>query len=119
MKQLRKVGFYRELSYGDENGDSLQTAVAKATLENFDRVGSYLSAGIPCVVAPGISRDILSTGHEVIGSLALLTDGEFLWPSDLNHYVGKYRVALPADFLRHMEMNDWRVPAVDLSALDV
>jgi hypothetical protein len=115
--KLREVGFFRELSYGDQNGESLESAVAKASLENIERIVSYLQSGVAGVVAPRISRDFPSPRHEIIGSLALRTDGEFLWPSDLAHYVEKYRVSLPADFLRHIEMLDWQVPAVDISAL--
>jgi hypothetical protein len=118
-KSLRGVGFFRELPYGDQNGDSLENAVAKASLENIDRIISYLKSGVAGAVAPGISRDFLSPRHEIIGSLALRTDGEFLWPSDLAHYVEKYRVGLPVAFLKHMEINDWQVPVVDTSALEL
>jgi hypothetical protein len=118
-KKLRGVGFFRELPYGDQNGESLENGVAKVSLENMDRIISYLKSGVAGVVAPAISRDFLSPRHEIIGSLALRTDGEFLWPSDLAHYVEKYRVGLPEDFLRHMEMNDWQVPVVDTSALEL
>jgi hypothetical protein len=107
------------LSYGDPNGGSLENAVATASLENIDRTIAYLKSGVAYVVAPGLSRDFLSPTHEIIGSLSLRTDGEFLWPSDLAHYVGKYRVGLPGEFLKHMEMNDWQVPVVDISTLHV
>jgi hypothetical protein len=118
MKLIR-VGFFRELSYGDQFGASLKEAVSKFSGADISKVDFYLKSGVAFVVAPGISRDILSENHGIIGSLALLTDGTFLWPSDLAYYVEKYQTDLPRELLMHMEANDWKIPAVDVSMLEM
>ena len=57
------------------------------------------------IASPGLSRDILSDDRKIIGSLTLLTDGVFLWPSDLHYYFNFYSVELPHDFIQHIEEN--------------
>ena len=114
-----EVGFFSELSYGRDSGGKIRGAIFKISEDNCDRVLAYLKAGVVCVVAPGVSINCLSEDREIIGTLALLTDGKFIWPSDLAFYVERYRVGLPDAFLSHMREHDWRVSTVDLSVLDV
>ncbi|MDO3617322.1 hypothetical protein Q3O97_15835 [Ralstonia pseudosolanacearum] len=117
--KLISVGFFKELPYGYETSDSLGSSCSKFVGGDIEKVLAYLRAGNPFVVAPGISMDYLSGGKCIIGSLALLTDGKFVWPSDLAYYVDKYRVGLPPEFLMHMEASDWKVPMVDISSLEM
>jgi hypothetical protein len=42
---------------------------------------------------------MLSSTGAVIGGLHLLTDGKWLWYSDLAHYVERYHVALDPGFV--------------------
>lgn len=119
MRKLIRIGFFRELPYGEFSGENLRCCIFQLHSDNLERVISYLKSGVVCVVAPGLSRDVLSAGHEIIGSLALRTDGVFLWPGDLSYYVEKYRVSLPRTFLEHMSANNWTVPTVDITALEL
>lgn len=117
--KLTSIGFFKELPYGDESGVSLIDSVSKFSEKEYAETLSYLKSGVPFVVAPGLSRDRLSAKREIIGSLSLLTDGKFVWPSDLAYYLEKYRVELPNDFFNHMKRNDWRIPPVDIAALEM
>lgn len=38
-----------------------------------------------------------------------LTDGVWVWPEGLSHYVELHNVLLPVDFLNHMEQQKWQV----------
>jgi hypothetical protein len=42
-----------------------------------------------------------------------LTDGVWVWPEGLAHYVVLHRVNLPATLIETMETNLWIVPPVD------
>jgi hypothetical protein len=119
MIKLISVGFFKELPYGDQFGASLKEVISKFSGSDIGKVSSYLKSGVAFVVAPGTSRDILSGHDEIIGSLALLTDGIFLWPSDLAYYVDNYQIDLPSELMMHMKANDWRVPAVNISMLEM
>jgi hypothetical protein len=41
-----------------------------------------------------------------------LSDGEWVWPEGLVHYIRNHDVCLPDDFIETMRQNDWTVPAV-------
>lgn len=60
----------------------------------------------------GAERDVISGDEWVGGAGSLVTDGEWVWPVDLVHYLSRYHIALPADFLAHVRKSDYRVPAV-------
>jgi hypothetical protein len=40
-----------------------------------------------------------------------LTDGVWVWPEGLAHYVETHCVRLPDEFMNHMRSQGWRVPA--------
>jgi hypothetical protein len=107
MKQLRPVGFFRELRHGMPNGPSLHDAQSPTAHTNEQKIVTYLRSGHLFIATPGIVRDVLMPAGPVIGSPHVMTDGEWAWPNDLPYYVGQYHVALPAEFIDHMEANDW------------
>jgi hypothetical protein len=39
-----------------------------------------------------------------------LTDGVWLWPEGLGHYVETHAICLPDDFLAHARQNSFRLP---------
>lgn len=39
-----------------------------------------------------------------------LTDGEWIWPEGLAHYVEKHQIRLPDSFVASMQKNSWLVP---------
>ena len=58
-----------------------------------------------------VAQDPCDVNHDVdapIGELRFLSDGAWMWPSDLIHYLELYDVNLPNDFVAHMASNDWR-----------
>lgn len=95
---MQKVGWYRELRHGDPGGPSLHDASPLP-----DRVRgpvlAHLASGRVAVAGSGQATDVV-TG-EVVGPLALVTDGEWVWPSDLPHYVETRDAPLPAAFVEH------------------
>ncbi len=65
-----------------------------------------------------VAKDWLAEDPEVvIGPPHVLTDGAYVWPADLPHYVRNYHVRLPNHFVIHMRRNDFQVPAdVDVAS---
>ncbi|MGK5554789.1 hypothetical protein ACSNOI_24550 [Actinomadura kijaniata] len=113
----RFVGAFRELSHGNPDGPSLRAAVRlrgepyESVLVKYLRAGSILAATGARVV------DVLSSGAEVIGGLALLTDGEWLWYSDLAHYVERYHVRLESEFVERVRRLEGTPPRVSRDRL--
>ncbi|MFG3100147.1 hypothetical protein ACGFZL_06470 [Streptomyces sp. NPDC048182] len=61
----------------------------------------------------GAADDVLDPEAPVlVGAGSLCTDGTWLWRDDLTYYVGRYHVALPAEFLAHVRRLDHRPPDV-------
>jgi hypothetical protein len=110
--RLKQVGFFRELRHGDPHGPSLMEARGGLSHENRAAILHYLrSASILCVAAC-LFDDALDSSRQSIDNLAIATDGEWKWPTDLPYYVERYEVAIPEEFLAHIQANGWRPPSL-------
>jgi len=79
------------------------------------KVLAYLRAGRIYAVYAGYSYCrfwLCWTRPPQMGSCDL-TDGEWVWPQGLAHYVERHWVCLPDEFIEAMQSNDWRPPAED------
>ena len=115
---MKLVGFFSELPHGSSDGPSLAAAVGQLDDDTARHVAGYLNAGT--VIVPTLGTrcfDLLSEEKPDIGPLAIHSDGEWAWPSDLGFYVAKYRVGLPAEFIDHARQRGWRPP--ELSAEEI
>src|SRR5262245_21812014 len=56
------------------------------------------------------TEDLLADGFTVAGGSGIRTDGVWFWRNDAADYVERYRVALPAEFLRHARERQWSPP---------
>ncbi|MGW1618807.1 hypothetical protein [Streptomyces sp. NPDC002172] len=112
------VGDFRELEYGRPDGPSLRAAVRTVGPEHERDLVQYLRSGSALFCTPSAVPDVLSSTGAVIGGLHLLTDGKWLWYSDLAHYVEHYHVALNPGFVEHARSEGWAVPELSDSALD-
>jgi len=112
------VGFFRELRHGMPDGPQLRSVVSKSPHQNEDRIVRYLRSGVLFIATPGFVEDVLAPG-QIIGSAHIFTDGVWVWPGDLAHYVEKYHVRLPAEFVAHMEDQNWTIPNEESVSLDL
>jgi len=118
MKKLKKVGFFKELSYGDSNGESIFELVNKGDSSIADTIYNYLKNGIILIVSPTVAIDEISKEKKEIGTLCIQTDGIWGWPSDLAYYVKHYNVLLPNEFLNNIFINNGVVnDNIDISLL--
>jgi hypothetical protein len=117
MIELQRTGFFREMPHGEATDPSLAEARNPAALPHEDRVAGYLDAGHVLTAATEPTRDVFDASKS-IGPPHDLTDGKFVWPGDLAHYVRSYHVRLAGPFIEHMLAHGWAVPAdVDVAAL--
>jgi hypothetical protein len=117
MTELQRTGFFREMPHGEATDPSLADARNAAPTPHEDRVAAYLDAGHVYIATPGFARDVFDPGKR-IGPPHYLTDGRFVWPGDLSHYVRTYHVRLAGQFVEHMLGNGWGVPPdVDVAKL--
>uniref|UniRef100_A0A8D4BEE0 Uncharacterized protein n=1 Tax=Streptomyces pratensis (strain ATCC 33331 / IAF-45CD) TaxID=591167 RepID=A0A8D4BEE0_STRFA len=107
------VGDFRELEQGSPDGPSLRSAVKAEASVSARELVKYLRSGALLAATTTLVRDVLATDNPVIGGLHLLTDGHWLWYSDLAHYVEHYHAALDPQFIAHAQANGWTVPQLD------
>jgi hypothetical protein len=109
------VGGFRELGFGEDDGPSIHLAVRAAAQPDEEELVDYLRAGTLVVVTGSTVTDELDPLRPRIAtSLALLTDGAWMWRSDLAHYVGRYHFALDPRFVAHARDHGWRpAPVTD------
>ena len=116
--RLRTVGFFRELGHGEPDGPSLRDAVSDSPPQDREHIAGYLRSGNVFAVTGGMGvDDVLDRERTHVAELMTLTDGEWVWPSDLVHYFEEYNVALPEDFVDHMRALNWTPPALSHDGL--
>ncbi|WP_043261548.1 hypothetical protein [Streptomyces sp. e14] len=112
---IKRAGFYREIggqATTAHDAPSLHDAARDSGPWDEDRVLAYLESAPEIYSTMGARRDVLTGDEWITGAGSLLTDGTWLWPTDLVHYVRRHHVALPPEFLDHIRANDYTVPAV-------
>jgi hypothetical protein len=122
MKKLIPVGFFRELSDDPDEQltlPSLSGAVSESAQENELKIIEYLNNGI-CIASRGCyMTDVLDPSSRAPLVAHSYTDGTYFWRSDIAHYVEKYHLRLPPDFVRHMASMNWQLPAKEQVNVDL
>ena len=119
MKKLKKVGFFNDLVHGYSTEPALSESKGKFFTVDLEKTIRYLDSGALLISSPGIVFDQLCDEERIIGSLDILTDGTWAWPSDLIYYLKHYKVELPKEFLEHMLKNDWKLNDFNIGELEL
>jgi hypothetical protein len=106
---LIRIGSFRELRHGREDGPSLLESRVDYGERKADVV-RYLAAASVLAASGTAAVDEIGEERTLIGGLHMQTDGRWLWASDLAYYVEVYDAALPDEFLAWGESRDWNPP---------
>jgi hypothetical protein len=113
---LKRVGFFREvravLREDTSALPSIHEAIRDVAHPDEGRIVEYLREGCGLAWCGGVFPDVLNPHSGVMLSPDYLTDGVWLWPGELRHYVAEHHVALPDEFVDDMRENGWVVPAL-------
>ena len=108
------VGSFRELDHGQAHEPSIHQAVRASAQPHQAQLVAYLQAGTVLAAAACLVHDELDPARPAIGGLALLTDGQWMWRSDLHHYLERYHLDLDPRFLDHTREHHWQpAPVTD------
>jgi len=114
-----RIGWFADLPHGDAGAPELALSINQIDQEQRSPIADYLDSGI--VLAETLRTeawDALSSTRPAIGPLRTMTDGLFIWPSDLGFYVRNYGAALPDSLLLAIEENKGKIPALSPDDLD-
>lgn len=107
--KLKKEGFYKELDHGDKDGKSIYDVIREKEGKYDKQICDYLKSGHVLVAHGGIPFDVIDSDKGVPSCPDLLTDGEWIWPGDLEYYVDTYHVELVPEFVQFMKNNNWKI----------
>jgi hypothetical protein len=107
---LHLAGNFRELDDGTPSDPSIQESRDKVPQELRPLAAQYLRRGYIIFASGGMAVDDWFDGTRGIGSRDVRTDGIWLWPDYFAHYVEKYGVDVPQEFLDHMARQGWIAP---------
>jgi len=79
--------------------------------DEIQKVASYLRSGAIAIASPGIARNVVD-GTQFAATTSWRSDGVWLWPDTLAHYLERYRIRLPAKLIDHIRANGYVVPTV-------
>ncbi len=108
------VGFYKELGGRSYLGalPSISDAMEEAPAPDEEQILTYLESCPEIFSTQGAELDVISNDERIAGAGSLITDGMWVWPIDLIHYLRRYHLALPGDFLEHVRENNYQAPEV-------
>lgn len=107
--KLRRQGFYKEMTHGDESDPSILTFIHQGEEKEVSKIYQYLKEGQVLVACGGIAQDVINPNNGSVGCPDMLTDGIWLWPGDLAYYVKQYHLKLDEEFVQSMRNSNWHV----------
>ena len=110
--KLNRFGFFDDLPFEERRGALKRLCHLAGPHPDRQFVLKYLETGVPFILIAGITRDWLSDSEEIIGPPHVLTDGKWGWTADVYHYIQRYNLPVPDEFIAHMRSNRWIVPVV-------
>jgi hypothetical protein len=116
---LRRVGFFREFYPDDLSLPSMRDQMRNKRIRSEGKIVEYLRGGhlLAAIMEGSMDHFDGASFEGSSGCSSLLTDGSWTWRVDLAHYVERYHVDLPTDFVASLVDRRFRVP--ELSAEDL
>ena len=104
MKELKVIGYWKS-EYDQQWPDPAWFVDNSLSEEELTKTVQYLRKGCPMPYATGgYSWCRFRCGEDLISSREL-TDGKFIWPENLWHYVREHKVRLPIEFIKEVNTN--------------
>jgi len=122
---LKPVVRFREFPFGTIGDPSMREFMSTQPWENQDKVLPYLRSGLILGVTMGADLtdwlDPSSKANPIVdgqrrGGVTEMTDGVWFWYAGLIHFIEKYNLRVPAQFVEHAALHNWRVEKTLLPA---
>ncbi|NEB73901.1 hypothetical protein G3I40_01400 [Streptomyces sp. SID14478] len=110
---IEDAGFYWELGgAGGGKAPFLRDAARDVGEWDEERLLAYLEASHEIYTVMGAERDVIADDAWITGAGSLVTDGTYVWPTELAHYVRRHHVALLPEFAAHIRARNYISPEV-------
>lgn len=104
MKKLQRIGYWN--SANEEEYIWPQEITSKEIPPYKNNLVGYIKQGVPCIEWRGWSTCRICKEH--LGTYCL-TDGIWIWPEKLDHYIEKHNIILPDEFIQFAKNNNWKI----------
>jgi len=116
--KLKPVVRFREFPFGTSEDPSMREFMAPDRWENQEKALEYLKSGL--VLAYPVGADLIDwfdraeranplINGKQLGGATPMSDGTWFWYAGLIHFIEKYNVGLPEEFLKHAGRQGWRI----------
>ena len=116
----RWFGVWREMGAAFSACPSVRDFVGSADWAGYDRDGlvRYLETAQVVASTSRMAFPCVLCGAREGGSLSYRTDGVWLWPDDLPHYISEHSIVPPRSMLEHIASKRYRPPTVSQEQVD-
>jgi hypothetical protein len=113
MWEKKWFGFWKQDGdYYASCPDFNEWMISDCELEPDQKIIDYLSNG-SFVSASPIYVNCHICEETIDSSKVILTDGIWMWPKDLVHYISLHKLKIPDEFYAHMNGSNFNCPIVD------
>ncbi|MEK6833229.1 MAG: hypothetical protein AABY32_04225 [Nanoarchaeota archaeon] len=114
--KLNRVGYWN--GYYEKNNKYIwpQEIISKNKIENKDKIVQYLSKGSDAICWRGFA------GCRICDTLLgtrCLSDGTWIWPQRLEHYIIEHNIVLPEEFINYMEESNWEPKSINIENIHI
>ncbi|RKR86733.1 hypothetical protein BDK92_0998 [Micromonospora pisi] len=104
-------------TFDPERGPGFDSAHPLLEGEERDRVLSYLAEGVPLLITPSRSQDVVDPAAGEVVPTGFFTDGRWIWTEAVAYYLRVHRLAPDPDMLDAIRAHDYLPPDVDTVGL--
>lgn len=112
LAKLKPVGLYREMYEDRDLGlPSIFESVTEHVIEDRERVLGYMRAAPGVFDVLDVLKDLINDTDQIMSASSLISDGVWIWRVDSMHYLSRYDLDIPEEFLRHVRERNYEPPA--------
>lgn len=107
-------GFWKEYGLQYQNYPSIKDFVDidRNSKYNKDVLIQYLQSGAIVAVTSGLSFPSPFTGATPLGSIAMRTDGQWIWLDTISDFIKDHNVVIPESWYIEIEQRNYCVPNI-------
>ncbi|MGW5450581.1 hypothetical protein [Nocardia sp. NPDC003979] len=118
MLELEPIGIYREMyRSGHDDLPSLRESRTTHHLDDRALILEYMVAATPVFDVMGSVVDLFDPSTSIRSGQSLISDGTWLWRVDSIHYLTRYDLAIPEEFVEHVRARNYQ-PVTDVDLAD-
>ncbi len=95
---------------GHDDLPCLRDAVADHEIADRQRVLTYMRTAPGIFDVLDVETDLIDQTERIMSASSLISDGAWVWRVDSIHYLAKYELEIPVDFLHHVRQRGFVPP---------